>query len=152
MLIPPPEPPSPLLKWLGLGISIPSTRHNIPREEFPRTTISLLASLVALTPANERAIRAGSLKLAAKRCVSSVLKFLTLFTAASLVLPFLETVTSESTFRPVFSIISKVNSSSFPEDNNTLFNATGSWLLEENVKSKRPTGTFSNRKIPAESV
>src|SRR4030066_472035 len=26
-------------KWLGFGISIPSSRHNTPRGEFPRITI-----------------------------------------------------------------------------------------------------------------
>ncbi len=49
LMAPPDDPWSE--KWLGLGISTPSMRHNNPLGEFPRITISLLASLDEATPA-----------------------------------------------------------------------------------------------------
>ena len=63
-LIGPPDEPSPA-KWLGLGISIPSSLHKIPLGEFPRTTMSLFPSALLVTPAKLDTIRAGSLKVPA---------------------------------------------------------------------------------------
>ena len=57
---PPPLAPSSAWKWLGLGISIPSTLHKRPRGEFPRTTISLSSFDVDATPAYDCAILDGS--------------------------------------------------------------------------------------------
>lgn len=84
MLMPPPELPSPVAKWLGFGISMPSIRHNSPRAELPRMTISLLLSLADDTPAKDCAMRAGSLKLPAKREVSSTENLRALTVAISL--------------------------------------------------------------------
>ncbi len=57
---PPVAPNAP--KWLGFGISTPSTRHKTPLGELPRMIMSLRESLLEVTPAKPATIRAGSFR------------------------------------------------------------------------------------------
>ena len=109
-------------KWLGLGIGMPSNRHNRPVGELPLITMSLRESLAAATPAKLPAKRATSLRPPEKRLTSSTLKERALTLAMSLLALSLLTAAEMTTSSILTTASSKLRSSttSLPAETSTL--------------------------------